>query len=50
MARNFTKRLYGPYFPYNHGSKHSPVENKTQDLEVKIESVWFKFISIFKKK
>lgn len=50
MPRNFAKRIYGPYFPYNHGSKHQPVEGEKKDLEAKIELAWFKFISIFKKK
>jgi hypothetical protein len=50
MPRNFAKRIYGPYFPYNHGSKHQPGENGKQDLESKIELAWFKLISVFKKK
>jgi len=49
MPRNFAKRIYGPYFPYNHGSKHSE-ENKEQNLEVKIKLSWLKLLSILKKK
>lgn len=50
MPRNFAKRIYGPYFPYNHGPKHPSVEDKKQNLEVKIEMSWLKLLSIFKKK
>lgn len=50
MPRNFTKRIYGPYFPYNHGPGHPSGEDKKQNLEIKIEKFWFKLISIFKKK
>lgn len=50
MPRNFAKRMYGPYFPYDHGPKHPEEEYKQESLEVKIEKVWYKIISRFKKK
>jgi len=50
MPRHFAKRMYGPYFPYDHGRKHADEEYQQKNLEVKIENFWNKIISRFKKK
>lgn len=47
MARNFTKMMYGPYFPYNHGKKHPKEEYAQKKYNNTIKNI-FKFI--FKKK
>jgi len=47
MARNFAKRIYGPYFPYNHRSGHKEIDEKS--LETRLESFFKKIISKFKK-
>lgn len=49
MARHFTKRIYGPYFPYNH-SPHSENEDGKKSLEYKIEQFWIKIKDKFIKK
>lgn len=50
MPRHFAKKMYGPYFPYDHGRKHPDEEYQQKDLEIKIEKFWNKIISRFKKK
>ena len=46
MPRHFAKKMYGPYFPYDHGRKHSAEEYQ----QAKVEKFWNRFISKFKKK
>jgi hypothetical protein len=46
MPRNFAKRMYGPYFPYDHGRKHPEKDYKEETLEFKLE----KFLSKIKKR
>jgi len=50
MPRNFAKKMYGPYFPYDHGRKHPNEEYKQKSIEVKIENFIAKIINKFKKK
>lgn len=50
MPRNFAKKMYGPYFPYDHGRKHRQEEYKDSDLESKIEKFFAKVVNKFKKK
>lgn len=46
MARNFAKRMYGPYFPYDHGRKHPESEYPKKNNNI-IKNM---FKIIFKKK
>lgn len=49
MPRNFAKRMYGPYFPYDHGRKHLAEEYKKEDLEIRLEKFFIKFLNKIKK-
>ena len=46
MPRNFTKAIYGPYFPYDHFSKHNEMNNKEKNIEKKIEIFFNNLIHI----
>jgi RNA polymerase-binding transcription factor DksA len=48
MPRYHTKRMYGPYFPWDHGSKHSQKEIKEWQKAHKI-SLLQKIKNILKK-
>jgi len=50
MPRNFAKKMYGPYFPYDHGRKHTDEEYREKDLEAKIEKLITRIINKFKRK
>lgn len=48
--RHFAKKMYGPYFPYDHGSKHAPHEQpKTFKSLNFLKIIWSKIKTILKK-
>lgn len=49
MPRHFAKRIYGPYFPYDH-APHD-VKNDNNNLEKKIERFFHELLKVltFKK-
>ncbi len=48
MPRYHAKRMYGPYFPWDHGSKH-PTEEMKQWQKKNHVSVWQKIKNIIKR-
>ena len=48
MPRYHAKRMYGPYFPWDHGSKHDIKEMKQWKKENHV-STWQKIKNIIKR-
>lgn len=48
MPRYHAKRMYGPYFPWDHGSKHPAKEMKQWQKKNRV-NVWQKIKNIIKR-